>query len=158
MLYPWTYNRQDEITFHSMVDSIHDSPFTFHTPSQWPTCHKFNCCTQVSSLHKDVMTALDLSSTEYEVEAIVGIYSVDIALPDYKVAIEVDGPMHFTRTQPRHPLGPTLMKQRHLEGAGWVVVSVSSDDWDAQESRQQKMYLLRDLFYNIEKQQLEAGA
>ncbi len=103
------------------------------------------------------MNALELSSTEYEEEAIIGIYSVDIALPDYKVAIEVDGPTHFTRTRPRRPLGPTLMKQRHLEGAGWVVVSVNADDWDVQESWQQKMCVLRDLFYDIEKQQLEAG-
>ena len=113
---------------------------------------------QVSSLHRDVMRALELSSTEYEEEAIIGIYSVDIALPDYKVAIEVDGPTHFTRMRPRRPLGQTLMKHRHLEGAGWVVISVSSDDWYAQASWQQKMYLLRDLFYSIEKQQLEAGA
>ena len=104
------------------------------------------------------MTALKLSGTQYDVEAIIGIYSVDIALPEYKVAIEVDGPSHFTRTRPKRCLGPTLMKQRHLEGAGWVVVSVCSDDWSAQESWQQKLSMLSDLFYEIEKQRLEAGA
>ena len=93
----------------------------------------------MSSLHEDVMTALEVSGTKYDEEALIGIYSVDIALPDYKVAIEVDGPSHFTRTRPKRSLGPTLMKQRHLEGAGWVVVSVCSDDWSAQESWQQKM-------------------
>ena len=109
----------------------------------------------MSSLHRDVVNALVLSGTKYEEEAILGIYSVDIAVPDYKVAIEVDGPSHFTRTRPKRPLGPTLMKQRHLKGAGWAVVSVTSDDWGAQESWEQKTCVLRDLFYTIGKQQIE---
>lgn len=101
------------------------------------------------------MTALALSGTKYKNEAVIDIYSVDIAVPDYKVAIEVDGPSHFTRTRPKRHLGPTLMKQRHLKEAGWVVVSVSSDDWDARDSWEQKKGMLKDLFYTIEKQRLK---
>jgi len=38
---------------------------------------------------------------------------VDIALPSHGVVIEIDGPSHFAANC-QLPLGPTLMKRRHL--------------------------------------------
>jgi len=74
-------------------------------------------------------------------------YSVDISLPHLKLAIEADGPSHFSRTPgPPRPApnllppsspppasastgppvlaGPTAMKRRHLRAMGWALVSV----------------------------------
>ncbi len=59
-------------------------------------------------------------------------YAVDVSLPDLRIAIEVDGPTHFTRTPgPKGRqgglwvVGATAMKRRHLRALGWDVLSVS---------------------------------
>ena len=56
---------------------------------------------------------------------------MDLALPQQRIAIEADGPSHFTRnTGDVRPLGHTAMKQRHLQLLGWQVVSVPWLEWD----------------------------
>jgi very-short-patch-repair endonuclease len=59
-------------------------------------------------------------------------YAIDVTLPSMRIAIEADGPSHFSRT-PHTPrpgaatpavLGPTAMKRRHLKALGWTVISV----------------------------------
>jgi hypothetical protein len=47
-----------------------------------------------------------------------------------KVAIEVDGPSHFT-SNTRECLGLTLARRRLLEARGWQVLSVPYFDWAA---------------------------
>ncbi|CAN0549130.1 unnamed protein product, partial [Ectocarpus sp. 8 AP-2014] len=41
-----------------------------------------------------------------------------------KLALEVDGPAHFTKNTAR-PLGHMVLKHRTLSKMGWTVVSVS---------------------------------
>lgn len=41
-----------------------------------------------------------------------------------KLALEVDGPAHFTKNTAR-PLGHMVLKHRTLTKMGWTVVSVS---------------------------------
>ena len=60
-------------------------------------------------------------------------YSLDLALPSSRVAIEVDGPFHFLLPDGRglrRPNGPTLLKRRLLAAAGWRVISVPFYEWD----------------------------
>lgn len=67
-------------------------------------------------------------------------YSIDITIPSMRVAIEADGPSHFSRTTRASSesssksgavqLGATAMKRRHLQGLGWAVVNVPYIDWD----------------------------
>jgi hypothetical protein len=45
------------------------------------------------------------------------------------VAVEVDGPQHFTRNQPYVLLGSSAAKQRCLQARGWAVVSVPFFHW-----------------------------
>ncbi len=62
-----------------------------------------------------------------------GLFSMDIALllPDgTKVAIEVDGPMHFMSNKPDVPTGATLLRNFLLESRGWRVVSIPVTQWD----------------------------
>ncbi|CAI5467288.1 unnamed protein product [Closterium sp. Yama58-4] len=72
-------------------------------------------------------------------------YSIDIALPGQRIALEVDGPSHFTRNT-LTPLGATVLKRRHLEAAGWTVISIPFYHWNklAGEAEQQD-YLERAL-------------
>ncbi len=59
-------------------------------------------------------------------------YSLDLALPSSRVAVEVDGPSHFLLPDGRgvrKPNGPTLLKRRLLRAAGWRVISVPFYEW-----------------------------
>lgn len=42
-----------------------------------------------------------------------------------RIAIEADGPQHFSANCPQHPLGRTVIKERQLKALGWEVVKVS---------------------------------
>lgn len=108
-------------------------------------------------MHKDVMSAVSMMGFKYEEESIVGIYAVDIAVPDLSVAIEIDGPSHFTRTVPHRRLGPDMMRRRHLTNAGWTVFSISLDEWSVHETSQQRLNDLRDLLMQRAKAELDAG-
>lgn len=74
-------------------------------------------------------------------------YSVDLAIviPGIPpVAVEVDGPAHFTRNcTPPLPLGRTLLKHEVLRKLGWKVVSVPFFVWDHLPVREEKAAYLR---------------
>ena len=60
-------------------------------------------------------------------------HSLDYALVDERIAIEVDGPSHFARSDDgagRRLLGRTLIKRRQLAALGWRLLSITRDDWD----------------------------
>ena len=71
--------------------------------------------------------------------------SIDIALPDRRIAIEVDGPSHYLGNT-RKPSGTTQLRDRVLKRAGWAVVSVPWFEWVELSSTQAQMdYLQRKL-------------
>ncbi|PRW44947.1 squamosa promoter binding -like 5 [Chlorella sorokiniana] len=103
---------------------------------------------QVSAVQADVAaTARTLGLALHEEHAVVG-FSVDIAVPARRLAVEVDGPTHFCRnvlpsegtssssgtindaqatlssSKSAHALGATLLKRRLLQRQGWAVISV----------------------------------
>ncbi|EOD21501.1 hypothetical protein EMIHUDRAFT_241099 [Emiliania huxleyi CCMP1516] len=60
-------------------------------------------------------------------------YSLDLAFPSSRIAIEVDGPSHFLLPDGRgvrKSNGPTLLKRRLLAAAGWKVISVPFYEWN----------------------------
>jgi hypothetical protein len=66
-----------------------------------------------------------------------GLFCIDIALkpkagPGQRVAVEVDGPTHYTRSRPYRELGATVLRRRLLEWHGWRVVSVPVREWRQQ--------------------------
>lgn len=54
---------------------------------------------------------------------------VDIHIPSLNLAIELDGPTHFTRNT-AEPLGPTVFKHRIIKAMGLKLMSVTIDEWD----------------------------
>ena len=71
-------------------------------------------------------------------------YSLDLALPSSRIAIEVDGPFHFLQPDDRgvrKSNGPTLLKRRLLAAAGWRVISVPFYEWDGLTINEQQAYL-----------------
>ncbi|EOD30243.1 hypothetical protein EMIHUDRAFT_351578 [Emiliania huxleyi CCMP1516] len=94
---------------------------------------------RVSALQRSVAAALAAVRFGFEeeyVEPRTG-YSLDLALPSSRIAIEVDGPTHFLLPDGRgvrKPNGHTLIKRRLLAAAGWRVISVPFFEWDGLHS------------------------
>ena len=71
-------------------------------------------------------------------------YSLDLALPSSRIAIEVDGPSHFLLPDSqgvRAPNGPTKLKRRLLAAAGWRVISVPFYEWDGLTASERRTHL-----------------
>ena len=58
-----------------------------------------------------------------------GLFSIDLAVVDRRIAIDFDGPSRFTRNT-LEPLGHTRLRDRLLSAMGWHVVSLPFFDWD----------------------------
>jgi RAP domain len=79
-------------------------------------------------------------------------YVVDILLnasysgrPSSKgTVIELDGPSHYEHFQ-LAPLGPTVMKRRHLEAAGYSVLTLPYWKWGFCDTEAKKHKILGDL-------------
>ena len=89
-----------------------------------------------SGLQRSVAAALTSVQHGFEEEYLEPLtgYSLDLAIPSTRIAIEVDGPFHFLLPDGRgvrRPNGPTLLKRRLLAAAGWRVISVPFFEWDA---------------------------
>jgi len=69
-----------------------------------------------------------------------GCFSVDIALPDDKIALEIDGPHHFTRNS-YLPLGDTIVRDEMLRARGWYVISIPFFSWSGLEESEKRALL-----------------
>lgn len=93
-----------------------------------------------------VLQTLGLDVHKEHQDPITG-YMVDLAIfpnEDRRVALEVDGPHHYTRNTGAL-LGNAQMKQRHLQSAGWRVVRVPHRSWEAVQGPAAQRGFLRGL-------------
>ncbi len=61
-----------------------------------------------------------------------GLLCIDLLVPRpgrTPVAVEVDGPLHFTALPPYTPLGHTALRNRLLQQRGFVFLGVPSHVW-----------------------------
>eukprot|EP01023_Acetabularia_acetabulum_P015021 TRINITY_DN17296_c0_g1_i3.p1 TRINITY_DN17296_c0_g1~~TRINITY_DN17296_c0_g1_i3.p1 ORF type:complete len:662 (-),score=78.84 TRINITY_DN17296_c0_g1_i3:690-2447(-) len=76
----------------------------------------------------------DLGIKHREMEYITDgeLASIDIAfvIGGQRVAVEVDGPSHFTLSQPYLPMAKTVARNTLLEGLGWNVHSIPWYQWN----------------------------
>ena len=89
----------------------------------------------VSAMQRAVVAALRALGADPRLESLTrdGMLRVDAALAwrGRRVAVEVDGPHHFTLTSPRRPLGRTVARRRCLQARGFAVLSVPFYEWRA---------------------------
>ena len=86
---------------------------------------------RVSRGQREVGESLRRLGLSHELEYITadGLFSIDLAMVDRRIALEFDGPSHFT-TNTLEPLGHTRLRDRLLCAMGWHVVSIPFFDWD----------------------------
>ena len=94
--------------------------------------------TAMCSMNLDCQSTLEYFDSKAE-------FSIDIAIPRCKVAVEADGPTHFAFNSMR-PLGATSLKRRLLKGLGWKVIAVPYFEWNrCKNEQEQQAYILNKL-------------
>nr|AKM76697.1 AT2G31890-like protein [Erodium texanum] len=98
---------------------------------------------KVTSLfQKEVARLLVSTGHDWVKEYVVDGYTVDAVVLDKKVALEIDGPTHFSRNT-LAPLGHTMLKRRYIAAAGWKVVSLSHQEWEELQGEFEQLDYLR---------------
>ncbi len=84
----------------------------------------------VSKSQQEVGESLRRLGVSHELEYITadGLFSIDLAVLHRRIALEFDGPSHFTRNT-LEPLGHTRLRNRLLSAMGWHVVPIPFFDW-----------------------------
>uniref|UniRef100_A0ACD5VLR5 Uncharacterized protein n=1 Tax=Avena sativa TaxID=4498 RepID=A0ACD5VLR5_AVESA len=95
-----------------------------------------------SLFQKDVGRLLYTTGHEWVREFTVDGYTVDAALVDEKLALEIDGTTHFSRNLCT-PLGHTSFKRRYITAAGWKLVPLSHQEWEELQGESEQMEYLR---------------
>jgi hypothetical protein len=106
----------------------------------------------VSKSQQEVGESLRRLGVSHELEHITedGLFSIDLAVVDRRIAVEFDGPSHFTTkfgTHTLEPLGRTRLRDRLLSKLGWHVVSIPFFEWGPLHQPEQKdAYVKQRLF------------
>jgi very-short-patch-repair endonuclease len=104
----------------------------------------------VSKSQREVGESLRRLGVAHELEHITadGLFSIDLAVVKRRIAIEFDGPSHFTRNT-HEPLGRTRLCNRLLSQLGWHVVSIPHFEWDRlhQHQPEQDAYVKHRMSY-----------
>jgi hypothetical protein len=129
-----------------LSDCSDDMPWKGHDLYQWALADHGSFNVQVSAQHADVSKALVGMGAKHIIEDTSSGYAVDLALPEEGIAVEIDGPSHFSRTDGRL-LGATALKRRHLQLMGWHVFSITHEDWQSALRAEARLQELRELIH-----------
>lgn len=97
-----------------------------------------------SSFQKEVGHLLVSTGLDWVKEYVVDGYTLDAVIVDKKLALEIDGPTHFSRNT-GVPLGHTMLKRRYITAAGWKLVSLSYQEWEELQGGSEQVEYLRDI-------------
>jgi hypothetical protein len=99
----------------------------------------------VSNGQREIGESLRRLGIPHELEYITadGLFSIDVAIVDRRIALEFDGPSHFI-ADTREPLGHTRLRNRLLSAMGWQVESIHFFEWERlQETDQRDAHVQR---------------
>ncbi|XP_060208958.1 RAP domain-containing protein, chloroplastic [Lycium barbarum] len=95
-----------------------------------------------SSFQKEVAGLLVSTGLDWVKEYAVDGYTLDAAVIDKRVALEIDGPTHFSRNL-GSPLGHTMLKRRSIAAASWKLISVPHQEWEELRGGFEQLEFLR---------------
>mmetsp|Transcript_93473 Transcript_93473/g.250406 ORF Transcript_93473/g.250406 Transcript_93473/m.250406 type:complete len:734 (-) Transcript_93473:65-2266(-) len=75
-----------------------------------------------------------------------GLWMVDVAFPELRAALEIDGEQHYVRelsTMSKRELGSMALKRRHLERLEWVVIRLDVADVEKHKTKAARNEFLR---------------
>lgn len=105
-----------------------------------------------SSFQKEIARLLVSTGLDWVREYVVDGYTLDAAVIDKRVALEIDGPTHFSRNS-GSPLGHTMLKRRYVTAAGWKLTSVPHQEWEELKGGFEQLEYLRGIIkdhFNVE--------
>ncbi|XP_009771183.1 RAP domain-containing protein, chloroplastic [Nicotiana tabacum] len=105
-----------------------------------------------SSFQKEVARLLVSTGLDWVREYAVDGYTLDAVVVDRRVALEIDGPTHFSRNS-GIPLGHTMLKRRYITAAGWRLISVPHQEWEELQGGFEQLEYLRGIIegsFNVE--------
>lgn len=105
-----------------------------------------------SSFQKEVARLLVSTGLDWVREYAVDGYTLDAVVVDRRVALEIDGPTHFSRNS-GIPLGHTMLKRRYISAAGWRLISVPHQEWEELQGGFEQLEYLRGIIegsFNVE--------
>ncbi|KAM7486416.1 hypothetical protein LguiA_002425 [Lonicera macranthoides] len=97
-----------------------------------------------SSFQREVARLLVSTGLDWVREYAVDGYTLDAVIIDRKIALEIDGPTHFSRNS-GVPLGHTMLKRRYIAAAGWKLVSLSYQEWEEIQGEFDQLNYLREI-------------
>jgi len=110
---------------------------------------------RVSRLQRNVWSIIFEVKDGFEEELVDDFtsYSIDIASQALQIAVEVDGPSHFTAspndTSVHYMNGSTLFKRRLLTAAGWRVINLPHYELNALQSVSDKKKYINNLLEGV---------
>ena len=112
----------------------------------------------VSAVQRDVHRSMLSMGYLADLESTACGLSVDVAVPDEKLAVEVDGFAHFARNRPNQAVGNSLWKKRLLQAHGWLVVNVNVAEWARKRGAAEKRRFLKSSVIKEEEKRKERQA
>ncbi|CAN6467978.1 unnamed protein product [Victoria cruziana] len=97
-----------------------------------------------SSFQREVMRLLSSTGLPWVKEYGIDGYTMDAVVPGRKLALEIDGPTHFSRNT-LSPLGHTMLKRRYITAAGWKLASVCHQEWEELQGEFERLDYLREI-------------
>ncbi|KAG9152599.1 hypothetical protein Leryth_021937 [Lithospermum erythrorhizon] len=92
-----------------------------------------------STFQKEVGRLLVSTGLDWVREYVVNGYTLDAVLVDRKVALEIDGPTHFSRNSGDYH----DTTRRFIAAAGWKLVSVPQHEWEEFQGEAEQLEYLR---------------
>eukprot|EP01025_Chloroclados_australasicus_P049646 TRINITY_DN5667_c0_g1_i1.p1 TRINITY_DN5667_c0_g1~~TRINITY_DN5667_c0_g1_i1.p1 ORF type:complete len:648 (+),score=63.40 TRINITY_DN5667_c0_g1_i1:77-1945(+) len=82
---------------------------------------------------------------EHKIDEFQIVVDIFLELDGRQIAVEFDGPQHFTRNKPYKKVIKTLIRDRVLKAAGLEVLSIPFYDWEKKPDKSKKMSYLKKL-------------
>lgn len=140
------FRAKSELKHPDLISGIEDLIQSIKIASPLPESSKLHMdvLSHTQFLLKDHLPACMIKK-EFPLE---GNFSIDIAIPKYKLAIEVDGRCHFD--EHGNYIAKNIIKETVLKINGWRLFRITHKQWSLNSPAEVKQEVLRGIFSNFD--------